>query len=66
MADPKTEWCRFCQNVEKRYVTFSENGVNLGLHRQIARLLLGGEDEFLWLSVVSLARVWRGGLVNLD
>ena len=66
MADTKTEWCRCCQNVEKRYVTFSETGVNLGMHRQMARLMMGGEEELLWLSVVMLAMVWRGGLVNLD
>ena len=36
---PKDEWCSFCQVVENRYVTFAENGVNLGLHRQFARLM---------------------------
>ena len=27
-------------------MTLSAHGVNLGLHRQIARLLMGGEEEF--------------------
>ena len=30
---------QFCQVVENRYVTFAEHGVNLGLHRQFARLM---------------------------
>ena len=38
----------------------------MGMHRQMARLMMGGEEELLWLSVVMLAMVWRGGLVNLD